>query len=321
MDLNLEQIELLFDYHLGEVSEEQKQQAGKLLSDNQDAQTFLTTLNGNRQLVRSYTITEVPDDLVEKTLERIHARQPQVRFKPPSEQTPPRFIFKPRELLAMAAGILILFAVLVPKLHHVRQVASEYQCASTLRGLGMGFLSYGRDHGNHLPYVPNQPGAPWWKIGNDSSENTSNTRNVFLLVRGGYVDLGDFLCPAVELERKIPDRHDPVWNDFPARHLIHFSFQNMFGPKRPTLNHNPQMVILADRNPYVKPGKMPIRIVDQKNSPNHNSRGQNVLHIGGHVKWFTVSIVRRNDCMWRGASRELTGHEVPESIDDVFLVP
>ena len=77
------------------------------------------------------------------------------------------------------------------------------------------------------PTLAAAAGDPWWKVGAQGDENHSNTRNMYLLVKGEYVKLSDFVCPGSKCERK--SEVDPAelqtYKDFPSRNCVTYSFR------------------------------------------------------------------------------------------------
>src|SRR5581483_7782855 len=55
------------------------------------------------------------------------------------------------ELLTVVAIIAIIAAMMMPVLSRARATADDTKCASNLRQIGMGILSYARDHDGSLP--------------------------------------------------------------------------------------------------------------------------------------------------------------------------
>jgi prepilin-type processing-associated H-X9-DG protein len=342
--LSNQQKELLFDYALGLTSEAQTLEVERLLKTYEEAVRVHAVFKSAVSPLDNSEIEPCPDQLVDATVARFRAvveqeaGQDRLSELIAAEEKSTRIIRMPfwrnfGNLAAVAAAFVLIGGIIVPALGYSRQKYFQERCQSQLKGVYAGLVSYVSDHEGKLPHVAMAMGAPWWKVGDQGQANHSNTRHVWLLVRQGYLDSDDFVCPGCKNAKAdvLDAQHAGQLNDFPSRKYVQFSmrmccpqFQQMgLGQKRP---------ILADLNPISE--QLPLDYSSLfslrlnkdllSNSPNHNRRGQNVLFCDGSVEFSHSRMVASDDIytlkqMSNGC--EITGTEVPATEDDAFLAP
>ena len=190
------------------------------------------------------------------------------------------------------------------------------------------------DHDGSQPSIATTAGTPWWKVGYQGTENQSNTRRVYLLVRENYVeDPGIFICPGNKAggNLKIEPSKIRDYKDFPDRCYVTYSFQISC---RTTKSGKLlcRKVIMADSNPLFE--KLPnfdstfrVRLDKQlltANSSNHNNlRGQNVLFGDGGVEFLKTRHIgiAQDDIFTLQDTDIYHGVEVPSCETDFFLAP
>ncbi len=260
-----------------------------------------------------------------------------------------------RQITAIAAMVMIAVSVMWPVLTRARVDAQRMASANNLAMAGHGFGLYAADHNDVMPKRDVAPGADWWRIGtqpNQTGQVRSNSAHLFVLIRQKYVDPVALSCPSN------PDANrglDVDGCDWPDPQSVSFSYQNQFGPMTLRLSRQPQLAVLANRNPMfqirvmspdagpagttdqTKPGvRMALsassssqpRFIFQRNlkpvtgSLAYQGRGQNVLLADGQVMWTKEPILPNGDNIWlaRGID-DYAGNEVPQQPDDAFLVP
>lgn len=241
------------------------------------------------------------------------------------------FIGNVRDLIAVAACLALVVMVSQPGLRQARSISQRNVCASQMRQVGVGLAQYASDNAGFLPYVSNKPGAKWWNVGAKGSENTSNTRSYFLLVKKGYVPAGVFRCSSKPVRRRLLISAEMLetMHDFAGRDEVNYSFQLMFGrPMR--LESSGRRIIMSDQNPVFAefdPTKEidlgANSILQRENSPNHGRRGQNVLYRDGSVSFIRSRRLRRDDddIFTIRATVKYRGNEIPASDDDTFIAP
>jgi len=334
--------QLLFDYCLGLTSEEQNTGVEALISASKEAAEITSKLKAALAPLESLAPEPCPDELAESTIWRLNnvARSSQLQLQQllaaeQSRQTAAKspFLLDLGRRLATAAVFMIAGTILITSLNFARQKYWRHQCQMQLSRISQGINNYSNDHDGKMPAVAAASGSPWWKVGYQGNENHSNTRPVWLLVKGDYVNPADFICPATG-HRKILQLDNlqlKNYNDFPDRKCITYSFR--IQPHKSQKQYSPsQKVLTADLNPlfenlpnnYSGPFKLQLnKDLLTINSANHNRRGQNVLFGDGRVKFIRTRStgISADDIFTLQNTEEYQGIEVPSSETDAFLAP
>ncbi|MBN1805776.1 MAG: hypothetical protein JW837_11030 [Sedimentisphaerales bacterium] len=339
--LNNDQKELLFDYCLDLTSPKETDEAKALISSNQEAAEIYRNLKSAIEPLGSVEAENCPDELVESTVCRVRniaASNDHLKELLANEQYKKSSIKISSwrnwfETAAIAAAVLFVAGVLIPTLSNARQKSQQQRCQAQMGNVYLGLSHYISDHDGQGPAVVSVAGAPWWKLGDQGKENHSNTRNVFLLPKGGYVELDDFVCPGCKMEKpvEITPTQMARYKDFPNRRYITYSFQINCGE---TVNGKLlcRKVIMADTNPlfenlpedFSKQFRLQLdRTMLALNSSNHNRRGQNVLFGDGHVKFLNKRFIdiSEDDIYTLRDTDVYQGCEVPSCETDFFLAP
>ncbi len=343
--LDKQQKELIFDYCIGLTSAEEAKEAERLISCSEEAAAIYSKLKAAVAPLEGFKGETCPDDLVESTIYRLNnlARASQARLEQllAAEQVrrSPLKVSVWRNIgqrLTMAAVFMIVGGALLTAanfaLRFARQKSWQQMCQMQLAGIWQGINSYSSDNNGQLPAVATTAGEPWWKVGYQGKENYSNTRPVWLLVKGGYVNPSHFVCPGVAGGKKIQIDLSEIkrCSDFPDRKYVTYSFrimqtkvpqENMFGGKILMSDLNPLFEKLPDHD-----GQLIIRTNDNLlaiNSIGHNRSGQNVLFGDGSVNFVKVRRIGVDGddifTLWNTAVYK--GCEVPSCEADVFLAP
>ena len=340
--LNNLQKELLFDYCIGLTTEKESAQAQKLISSDKQAADIYEKLKTTLAPLESLEAEQCPGELVEGTIWRLKnaARASHLSLESllAKEQTKEvasgsNFWRGLGELVAAAAAVVIFTAVLVVPLNFARQKAWQQRCQLNLRQIGEGVNQYGSDYGDSLPTVATTTGAPWWKVGYQGRENHSNTRHIWLLPKGEYVEPKYFVCPGKTQGRfvKFGPQMTKNYNDFPSRDSINYSLRVRCNKSVGRTAGAPK-ALMADLNPLFE--RLPQNFandfkleLDKKllelNSINHGRRGQNVLFCDGSsrfVKKRQVGITE-DDIFTLQDTNVYEGTEVPSCETDAFLAP
>ena len=337
-DLSVQQRQQITDYHLGLLDESEAAEVRTLLEQSPQARDFLHRLEQVLEPLKSLPEPKAPDSLVPLTLARVHsaaALQPAspLKFAPEdrdSASARPRLLRLP-ELITIAASIALVVGFLTPAVSHWRQLSLRQNCAFQQASIGGAMRSYAADHNDNLPYLAANQGKTWMRPAGLGPKRT-DTSNLFILVKAGYAKPQVFICPAVKYASDSSRYSSDDLADFPTESAISYSYQNMFGPYRATVDSPPGFAILADRNPLLVLGPRPTVATAflHLTSPNHSrDLGQNVLRLNWSVDWSeTADAGFRGDDIWRPADSAsdrtvslLLGQEVPANAEDSFLGP
>jgi prepilin-type processing-associated H-X9-DG protein len=337
ISLNNQQKELLFDYCLGITSETESAQAQELVFSNEQAAKFVTSIKSSLSPLESITPEECPAELAEGTIWRIKQtlRTSQVGLNEllKAEQKPKTGLWHNIfGRLATAAVFVLVGSGLITGFNvatnYARQMSWQTKCGSQMAGLFTGLSNYRNDNNGQMPTLAASPGAPWWKVGDQGSENVSNTRKMWVLARKGYVKPDAFMCPTTKPSCSF-SCEPKEYNDFPKRTFVTYSFR--IGCPKVGLEKMGRQVIIADMSPVfanvsASEKELIINISDallKRNSPNHGGRGQNVLFCDGSVmfvKGRTVDVAL-DDIYTIQDTQTYQGVELPASEADAFLAP
>jgi hypothetical protein len=340
--LNECQKELIFDYCMGLTEKEQSAEAEHLIFSNAEALEVHAKLQAALDPLNQIEQENCPDYLVNQTISSLSvvasAGQERLEKLLESEQSKTVKIKSPflkfSKVFAAAAAIVFFAGVFFLWTDIMRNKAWNSQCQINLSGIYSGFRSYMSDHDGKMPCTGIQQGQPWWMIGNQD-ENASNTRRVWLLVKDGYVDINNFICPGNEQSRKLDlalstinvEKH----RDFPTRWHITYS-NRLRCPKSAIGETKGQTVLIADLNPLFEnlpedySRQLSLTLNEELanlNSANHKRSGQNVLFINGSVIFTKdrYTNISKDDIYTLKDTEIYRGIEVPRFDSDAFLAP
>ena len=206
------------------------------------------------------------------------------------------------ELLVVVAIIALLISILLPSLSRARELAKRAVCSSNQRGIGQGMHIYANDNEEWFPHhyylptyvttvLPPSHGIKWIETmgtGNGSlliskptgpdiadpsgadisSDASSPSRSLFLLVIGGQSTPGSFICPSAgdtedDLRNRGPDKASGASGDesaaqpgidrfdFRGYSYLSYGYQMPFGIRgKPRTNLDTRMPLTADKGPY-----------------------------------------------------------------------
>lgn len=280
------------------------------------------------------------DSLVEATLSRIQSsiESQEARMSIPARKRHAVerggfFSFvRSREIVSVAALILIATALLTPLAQYAREYARRTACSSNMAVAGVAFGQYAAANRDHLPLASaSQPGNLFWNVGKKREQ--SNSANLFLLRVLDFTTVEELSC-AGQVTDECRSLSDDAW-DWPELQQVSFSFQNMFARERPKWSGNNKAVVLADASPVIRRAIQGQVIYPFENSANHMRRGQNVLWTDGSTQWLTSPVLDNSDNIWLPRPIEqiiakmtkpheadpLRGTESPSAADDAFVGP
>ena len=351
--LSKEQKDLIVDFYFRCGSAERINKARNLITSDPRAAALYTSLESSLKQLDSLKYEPCPNNLVELTIARLKlaASSEQARLESllAEEQRKTQlsniaiapvtakqgFWRNATKVASVAAVFLVIILIWFPATSSLHQVAWRNKCSSGLESVGAGIAGYAQDHDGELPRVDMDPGSPWWKVGDQGTKNQSNTRHIWLLVKDGYVNLDDFICPGRK-DAQIPQFDQAAaLNDFPSRQAISYSFKFTTN-KTPKNKVGSKTVLLSDLNPVFenafsnndlwKQTDEFTKILISKQllemmSTNHLGKGQNVLFGDGSSDFKKTRTISGDDIFTVKGKSVYSGREVPANNKDIFLAP
>lgn len=321
----------LIGYHLGLCDEEDRRRveaafadAQSLASARQNVERILSRLDADDSPI-------APKNLVASIMDRVEKSQNPIPFpknaaaalQAPVESGGRGPMFALRELVGLAAAILLFVGIFVPGYRTARNEAQRAMCANNMRLIGNGYANYAEMFGSPVPYVRSVPAGATWLPANGSRRFT-NTQNNYVLVANRLVPARVFVCPSrpqdVPLETDSPES----LSDFPDVNNVSFSTMPVTGTWQQQ-HFDPQMPLVADMNPLVDDAQelQANRPVPENSNSHGVGRGQNVLRGNMSVIWATTPRLGiDNDDIYRLIGvKTYTGQEWPHLRSDAFLIP
>lgn len=317
---------LLIDYLLGRCDQATAAEVEERLRGERELEKLHTDLQNTLSAVGLVVDVEPPADLVDKTLGRIrHQRQIEsLLARQELKHSAIRPTFAMRELITVAAAVVVMALVFVPSVRQARHIHRRKLCETNVGNIGNALNRYAIANDGYLPSA----GATrrrWLR--SDSQPAVSNSVGLFRLVRDQYVDSPvRFQCPAVGGGSFVVRAG---MTDFPAGKFISYSYQHTLTPSGLTQSNadlageTENMVILADSTPIFRDGRFLRDRIDDNAGDNHQGTGQNVLYLDYHVQWQEGPAVgvRGNNIFLIDGITEYRGDEAPAAASDTFLLP
>lgn len=285
-----------------------------------------------RRIASQTALSGVPSaGLIDRAMAAIEARE--VESQPiPFDQPRRTFSARLQDVISVAAVMLLAFSVLWPVMGSVREQARQAICSNNFAAAGFGVSSYAASNDGRLPMASaGLGGVPWWNVGQGPEQ--SNSANLFVLPRAGYVGLSDLACPGNALAPTAMTNGDTDWRKLSE---VSYSYRIMFGPTRPGVYGPARFVVMTDRSPVVLRAIAGNPINPYENSPNHGGRGQHVLWNDGSAEWVESAELPSGDNLWLPRPIEdeirrvqgrpnridpILGTELPGDVEDAFVGP
>ena len=265
------------------------------------------------------------EDLADRTVRLVHEHRRR-QGRPAGQELVGRGTLRPmfslRELVAVAAAVVLMGAILVPSVRYARERSLQNHCGAQMGQIGFGLHTYAGDNDGALPTV----GAVSGWLPGAGEHPVSNSAALFQLAKEGYVAPMTFQCPAVGAGTFVVR---PDMTDFPHAGYISYSYQHSLAGGGPSRIRTAQaaaanrMAILADASPLFRNGRFLPRCPPDSNSRNHRGLGQNVLYLSMAVQWTehpSAGVADNNIFVAEGV-RDYDGDEEPAGPTDSFLLP
>lgn len=351
--LSREEKDIILDFYFRCGSTERINQARDMIASDPRAAALYASLEGSLKSLDSIKYEPCPDNLAELTVARLRlvASSEQARLESllAEEQrrtehsnlsgvtTKRSFWHNIAEFAAVAAVFLVFVGVYFPVTNSMRQISWRNKCNDNMGSVSAGLGGYAGDHNGSLPAVDMNLGSPWWKVGNQGKENQSNTRHIWLLVKGGYVNLDSFICPGRKDTpvQQLDASKATRLSDFPNRKAMSYS-SKFIANDTAKKNIGSKTVLLSDLNPvfenkfsdsaiWGKSDNFTRVLIDKQllemMSSNHLGKGQNVLLSDGSSDFQKSRVMFGDDIFTVKGKSVYSGCEVPSDNQDIFLAP
>lgn len=328
----------LLDLHLGHLTPAEAAALTARLATDRELAEQNETLQSIFAVLHTAHATQTPSGLHERVRQRIETFSVMPRVVRPDEplsaqvEKHDRFqvlrLGSLREVVAVAAMIVLAIGLGVPGLMELRQRGQRVGCSWNLAQLGAALQQYANTFNASLPFAGWDTRNSWSPSSDPWVVNTPNRRHVYPLLARAYVaDPRLFVCPS---QRGVPMPKDAVarHSDFVDGRNLTYAYQNMAGV-RPSAHDDPNLPIMADENPLFQDGvlvfdvrRLPWVDAASINSRAHGGAGQNVLTLGGQVRWSrSPNAGVDGDNIWtlRGVT-SYTGREGPLAATDSHLL-
>jgi type II secretory pathway pseudopilin PulG len=231
-----------------------------------------------------------------------------------------RVAFTLVELLVVIGILSMLLTIMLPNLGSVREWARRTSCMANLAAIGGAILEYDAEHlaypatandttrsntgdwvapdGDNVASDEEQAAYALFNT-TGGSKRLSPSASMFLLVRGGSLEPGAFVCPSDKKGReyKLPaGTLRARMTDFGSIINVSYCVSYLWNYVDETTSTNSvewpkpmpsDFALMSDLSPVVV-SSGPDILTDEKegNSWNHRQDGQNVLYADKHIKWW-----------------------------------
>ncbi len=320
--------ELLLDGHLDRLDDSQRVWIQEELRRDETLRAKNERLGRVLEPLNHWEVETTPDDLVDRVLAHVERANHETAMLPvlsfERERAGRSPFFSIRDLVAVAACILLLVGVLVPGVSEVRSRSRRAMCASNLGSIFRGVSLYQDAFAGALPFAGNSADAAWLPGAAPDRPYASNSRHLYLLLK---LELGPqprhFVCPACSMSKPMTAEGLAGRDDFAHCCSNSYSSLNLAGCN-PNIRPKRAIPYLGDRNPLFVDARFDPSIdPDKTNSPAHGGKGQTVLALDGSITWTTTPFYGpKRDNLWLIENiRKYTGTESCTCPEDAQLVP
>jgi hypothetical protein len=331
-------LEQLLDLHLGQLPIEEHAVLERRVAEHPALARQSDRVANTLKLLDHYRVPPAGERLVQATLQRVaRARQAdQLVYHPAPEPAPEpavaaagrrEWFFSLRDLVAVAASIVLVLGILSPMISRGRALAHRSICANRLASLGQGLGSYAQSYEGRLPVAAASAMSPSASQAGQTvaAPSPRQRAHLFALLKTRHVSRPqDFVCPANRQGQPMVIRITPNQVNFVSRTNCNYSYQDPSG-SRLTAEGNPQFPVLADENPYLQPAARLVGSWPGDNSLNHpGAPGQNVLRLDGSVRWQKSPWcgTSSHDNIWQqGLWTQVESFDAPADGPDAYLFP
>lgn len=185
-------------------------------------------------------------------------------------------------VLPVVSLVPLLISILIPTLGGARELARQSVCATNVKGVSTAFVMYTNQNNDEYPNLLTMWNAPL-TLSNTCGglKGSGNANNLALLVEGGVVSWGTFLCPSAKQKEMVRGWNQKMGFQSGVNGNISYALQVW------DVSPNNKCQIAADTD-----GGVAI-YGDRGNdkafltawSPNHPDYGENLLYVAGNVRF------------------------------------
>jgi len=323
----------LLGYHLDLIEPHERAEIEAAFDSPQALRAALDAMDRRLAPLDADAVEPPPADLVKRILQRVGHTEQTLSFSRAVASVPEASDhgssggskFALRELISLAAAILMFVGVFVPGYRAARDAAQKIACANNLRLIGGGQELYAEANAGTYPFAGSVPSnARWARVDPNGHDSLPHSRHSYLLVRGRLVPVDAFNCQGREGGLPFDGDNPEAYVNFADPRNNSYATNFLLTPwrKRTILGSEPRaadMTPLVDDRGFLLRGPPPT-----DNSRSHGRLGgQNILRGNGSVLFFRsphVGGVDDDIYRIRGIER-YDGSERPGSRTDAFLVP
>ncbi len=333
MSLSKRQIEdQLLAYHMGWLDRAEMEAVERLIESSPELADRSRALREAVEPLADWDTLPAVENLDAQVLARVHRETGAevlpgyrtIKLDPvPAREKVLRLPLSIKELVVLAASVMIILTVVVPSLGKASARAQRTACADNLRQIGAALVRYGFDNDLYLPYAG---GAEIAWSGDPTADlgQLHNSRNRYLLLGQGYIgDAARFNDPADPTAVAMHVEDASRFDDFATPRNCSYDSQIMIGGGQ-RLSQHPSKVVYADSNPIFDDAGLSSDDVDDVNSTAHRRlSGQNVLYSDGSTQWAdSPNAGVQNDNIWQIGGLALNSDgDWPQLATDSFMIP
>ena len=333
MSLSKQQIEdQLLAYHLGWLDRAEMEAVERLIESSPELADRSRALRQAVEPLADWDTLPAVENLEAQVLARIQretgapvmpARRTIKLDAVPAREKVLRLPLSLKELVVVAASVMIILTVVVPSLSKASARAQRTACESNLRQIGTALVQYGYDNDLYLPYA-GAADANWSGDSMPDPRRLRNSRNRYLLLAQGYLkDAARFNDPADSSAVAMQVVDASRFDDFAIPQNCSYDSQIMIGGGQ-RLSQHPLKVVYADSNPILDDAGLSADDAADINSTVHRRlSGQNVLRSDGSAHWAdSPNAGVQNDNIWQiGGPALHSGSDWPQLATDSFMIP
>lgn len=321
-------MEELLGYSLGLCDAEERQRVEAQAPDPAQRQQIAARIQQTLNPLSADRLPPPPADLSTRILNRVLTANrtlqlPRLQAVAASETggTRPNGTYMAmREIVGLAASILLFVGILVPGINSARMASQRTACMNNLHQIENGYVIYRDDNSGAWPYAGPMPEGASWLAQTEAGH--FNSKSAYLLIQGRYVQPRSFVDPGRSNDIPLDPAFIKDYTDFPDRRNLGYATNFVQRPWH-NITMNADQPLVADMNPLVDDPHARTGATPRGSRSHAPAIGQNVLRHDGSVIWSrTPNVGMDGDDIYRIVGvQKYTGLERPRTESDAFLIP